>query len=160
MARTDDDSWDLASSVGATATMVAAARAVASRRPNPLINDPFAEPLVRAVGVEFFTRLASGALDLADTDAAAAAGLAQMIDWMAVRTRYFDEFCMAAAGALGGRAGAGDTVGVTAAPSGASASRGTWLLLATSGAAPWPSRSSRISQPLWPSRVRTWTQGP
>ena len=38
-------------------------------------------------------------LDLADTDAAAAAGLAQMIDWMAVRTRYFDEFCMAAAGA-------------------------------------------------------------
>ena len=33
MARTDHDSWDLASSVGATATMVAAARAAASRRP-------------------------------------------------------------------------------------------------------------------------------
>ena len=30
MARTGDDSWDLASSVGATATMVAAARAMAS----------------------------------------------------------------------------------------------------------------------------------
>ncbi|MGH3541478.1 MAG: SAM-dependent methyltransferase, partial [Mycobacterium sp.] len=31
MARTDDDTWDLASSVGVTATMVAAARAMASR---------------------------------------------------------------------------------------------------------------------------------
>ena len=34
MARSDSDSWDLASSVGATATMVAAARAVASREPD------------------------------------------------------------------------------------------------------------------------------
>ncbi|SIN18670.1 S-adenosyl-L-methionine-dependent methyltransferase [Mycobacteroides abscessus subsp. abscessus] len=51
MARTDDDSWDLASSVGATATMVAAQRALASHVPNPLINDPYAEPLVRAVGM-------------------------------------------------------------------------------------------------------------
>ena len=50
MARADDDSWDLASSVGATATMVAAARTVATRRPDPLINDPFAESLVKAVG--------------------------------------------------------------------------------------------------------------
>ena len=51
MARADDDSWDLASSVGATATMVAAARTVATRRPDPLINDPFAESLVKAVGI-------------------------------------------------------------------------------------------------------------
>ena len=42
MTRSDADSWDLASSVGATATMVAAARALASREPNPLIDDPFA----------------------------------------------------------------------------------------------------------------------
>ena len=47
MTRTDDDTWDLASSVGATATMVAAARAAATKRPQPVINDPFAEPLVR-----------------------------------------------------------------------------------------------------------------
>jgi hypothetical protein len=51
VARTDNDTWDLASSVGATATMVAAARAMASRADHPLIDDPFAEPLVRAVGV-------------------------------------------------------------------------------------------------------------
>ncbi|MDT5266608.1 MAG: hypothetical protein QOI90_3234, partial [Mycobacterium sp.] len=30
MTRTNDDSWDLATSVGATATMVAAARAIAT----------------------------------------------------------------------------------------------------------------------------------
>ena len=51
MARTDDDTWDLASSVGATATMVAASRAMASKTERPLIDDPFAEPLVRAVGL-------------------------------------------------------------------------------------------------------------
>ena len=55
MPRTDNDTWDLASSVGATATMVAAARAVASRADLPVIDDPFAAPLVRAVGIDFFT---------------------------------------------------------------------------------------------------------
>jgi methyltransferase (TIGR00027 family) len=89
MARTDDDSWDLASSVGATATMVAAARAVASNSADPLINDPFAEPLVRAVGVDFFTRFAGGELERTGDDGS---GLQLMVDWMAVRTRYFDEF--------------------------------------------------------------------
>ncbi|CKN13036.1 putative S-adenosyl-L-methionine-dependent methyltransferase [Mycobacterium tuberculosis] len=64
MTRTDNDTWDLASSVGATATMIATARALASRAENPLINDPFAEPLVRAVGIDLFTRLASGELRL------------------------------------------------------------------------------------------------
>ena len=50
MARTDDDTWDLNNSVGATATGVAVGRALASRGADPLITDPFAEPLVRAVG--------------------------------------------------------------------------------------------------------------
>ena len=36
MARTDDDTWDLATSVGATATMVAAARAIATKVDDPL----------------------------------------------------------------------------------------------------------------------------
>ena len=39
-ARTDSDTWDLASSVGATATLVAAARAMASKDPRGLIDDP------------------------------------------------------------------------------------------------------------------------
>ena len=55
MTRSDADSWDLASSVGATATMVAAARALASLEPEPLFNDPFAADLVRAVGVDFLS---------------------------------------------------------------------------------------------------------
>jgi methyltransferase (TIGR00027 family) len=92
MERTDDDTWDLASSVGATATIVAAARAVASRSADPLIDDPFAEPLVRAVGIDFFTGLASGELDPADFDDDAARSVQEMADVMAVRTRYFDEF--------------------------------------------------------------------
>lgn len=50
MSRTHDDTWDLASSVGATATMVAAARALATKDSRGLIDDPFADPLVRAVG--------------------------------------------------------------------------------------------------------------
>src|ERR1700735_3136140 len=68
MPRTDNDTWDLATSVGATATMVAAARAVATKADTPLINDQFAEPLVRAVGIDFLTRLAAGDLDAADVD--------------------------------------------------------------------------------------------
>nr|WP_090339987.1 class I SAM-dependent methyltransferase [Mycolicibacterium malmesburyense]CRL68765.1 methyltransferase [Mycolicibacterium malmesburyense] len=101
MPRTENDTWDLASSVGATATMVAAARAIASTVEDPLISDPYAEPLVRAVGVDFFSRLASGELKLEDldtepSDSGAAVGMARMTDNMAVRTRFFDEFFLAA----------------------------------------------------------------
>src|SRR5712672_1038871 len=99
MARTNNDTWDLASSVGATATMVAAARAVATRTADPLITDLFAEPLVRAVGVDFFTRLASGELDPAAVDDDAEFGMARMRDMMAVRTRFFDDFFLEATNA-------------------------------------------------------------
>ncbi|GFG74822.1 SAM-dependent methyltransferase [Mycobacterium botniense] len=95
MARTEDDSWDPASSVGATATMVAAARAAASRRPQPVISDPFAEPLVRAVGVDVFTRVAAGELQDASVDGGV--GFPRMIDTFAARTRFFDEFFAEAA---------------------------------------------------------------
>ena len=91
MGRTDNDSWDLATSVGATATMVAAGRARATR--DALIDDRFAEPLVRAVGVDFFTRWARGELDSADVDVPGAAwGMQRMTDMLAARTRYIDAF--------------------------------------------------------------------
>jgi len=90
MTRSETDSWDIASSVGATATMVAAARAVASREPSPLIDDPYAAPLVRAVGIEFFTRFADGELNLDDVDKSNTARL--MTTAMAVRTKFFDDF--------------------------------------------------------------------
>ncbi|MEE6135133.1 class I SAM-dependent methyltransferase [Mycobacterium sp. 050128] len=99
MARTDDDTWDLGNSVGATATGVAVGRALATRAPQPLINDPFAEPLVRAVGVEFFSRLASGELDPAAVDDNGDFGMLGMADMMGIRTRFFDDFFVTAAAA-------------------------------------------------------------
>ncbi len=88
--RHDGDTWDLASSVGATATMAAAARAMATRADPALIDDPFAEPLVRAVGVDLLTRLASGE--------AAPGDLVEpvWIDVAKVRTKFYDEFFRAA----------------------------------------------------------------
>lgn len=92
MARTDRDSWDLASSVGATATMVAAARALATEETDPLINDPFAAPLVRAVGIDFFTRVVDGKISAPDVGDGAKPELQRETDSLAVRTRFFDEF--------------------------------------------------------------------
>jgi methyltransferase (TIGR00027 family) len=103
--RYEGDTWDLASSVGVTATMVAAARAVATRADRPLIDDPFAEPLVRAVGVDLLTRLATGELnpgdlndvhDGAGASAGSAGAMSRMADNMAVRTKFFDEFFLGA----------------------------------------------------------------
>ncbi|MGD1281211.1 class I SAM-dependent methyltransferase [Mycobacterium seoulense] len=96
MTRTDQDSWDLASSVGATATMVAAARALASANTDPIIDDPFAAPLVRAVGLEFFRGLVDG--EMAPTDAQDGERDLQLeTDSIAVRTRFFDDFFLNAA---------------------------------------------------------------
>jgi len=94
MVRTSNDSWDLASSVGATATMVAAGRALASKEANPLIHDPYAEPLVRAVGIDFFTKLVDGDIPTTDVDDGDAAAL--ITGAMAVRTRFFDDFFLEA----------------------------------------------------------------
>ncbi|BBY21770.1 SAM-dependent methyltransferase [Mycobacterium stomatepiae] len=86
MPRTRDDSWDLKTGVGATATMVAAARAVASRQPDPLICDPFAGVLVQAVGLKLFTQLVYGAIEFADLG----------VDWMpayfGMRSSSLDDF--------------------------------------------------------------------
>jgi methyltransferase (TIGR00027 family) len=86
MARTDHDTWDPATSVGTTATLVATARALATRA--GLINDPFAEPLVRAVGDDFFTQVASG--ERAISELGDDNGFALLTDLFAARTRYFD----------------------------------------------------------------------
>jgi methyltransferase (TIGR00027 family) len=92
--RFEGDTWDLASSVGVTATGVAAARALASSGPNPLIDDPFAEPLVKAVGSEVFTKMLSGEIEYGDD--APEFDRKRMAEGMTVRTRYFDDFFTAA----------------------------------------------------------------
>ena len=84
MARTDRDSWNLTTSVGAMATMAAAQRALAASAPHPLIDDPFAAPLVRAVGVDFLTRLVNGQIQNPDSQ--------RMAQRVAVRTRFYDQF--------------------------------------------------------------------
>jgi methyltransferase (TIGR00027 family) len=91
--RHDGDSWDLASSVGATATAAAAARAIATRADRSLIDDPFAEPLVRAVGIDLLTRLATG--ETAPDDLVERV----WIDVAKVRTRFYDEFFLDATNA-------------------------------------------------------------
>ncbi|OBF26127.1 class I SAM-dependent methyltransferase [Mycobacterium sp. ACS4331] len=93
MARTDDDTWDLASSVGATATSVAASRAFATRQPEPLITDPYAQVLVKAVGIPHFTRVADGDIDF-DSDPLFDGRT--MCEQIAVRTRFFDDFLTSA----------------------------------------------------------------
>jgi methyltransferase (TIGR00027 family) len=87
--RSDGDSWDLASSVGATATAVAAGRAVASQGPDALLDDHFAEPLVRAVGLEHFVRMVDGELFVDDDPVLSRQAMNEQIT---VRTRFFDDF--------------------------------------------------------------------
>lgn len=87
MGRSENDSWDLATSVGVTATVVAMQRAIATRAGTARVNDPYAEPLVSAVGVEAYTRYARGEFG-GDVPPDAL----RMADGIAVRTRWFDEF--------------------------------------------------------------------
>lgn len=87
MARTDRDRWNLATSVGATATMVAAQRALSSEA--KLIDDPYAAPLVRAVGIDVYVRLVSGEIEAGGNTEFDPRRMAQ---GMACRTRFYDQF--------------------------------------------------------------------
>ncbi|OBI46485.1 SAM-dependent methyltransferase [Mycobacterium kyorinense] len=91
--RSESDSWDLASSVGATATMVAAQRALAAAGPEPLIDDPFAAPLVRAVGIDVYTRLVNHEIPV---EADSEFDPDRMARGMGVRTRFYDQFFLGA----------------------------------------------------------------
>jgi methyltransferase (TIGR00027 family) len=92
MTRSDNDTWDLTSSVGATATAVAAGRALATKDPLPLIDDPFADPLVRAVGIDFFIKMVDGELDASLFGDLAPERVQAMIDGMGIRAKYFDDY--------------------------------------------------------------------
>lgn len=91
MARSENDTWDLASSVGATATAVAASRAIASQGPDSLLDDPWADPLVRAVGMDTFVKLIDGAINTIEDPILNRAAMNEQIT---VRTRFFDNFFM------------------------------------------------------------------
>ncbi len=99
--RTDDDSWDIATSVGATAVMVAAARAAETDKDNPLIRDPYAKVLVAGAGTGIWEFMLDDEFvaKVADIDPEVAAIFEHMGSYQAVRTHFFDEFFTAAAGA-------------------------------------------------------------
>lgn len=101
MPRTDDDSWAITESVGSTALGVAAARAVETNSENPIIHDPFAQVFVEAAGKGMWTVMANPALaaELADSEPGLRARLQAMVDFMAARTVFFDEFFLDAANA-------------------------------------------------------------
>lgn len=50
--RTEDDSWDVTTSVGSTGLLVAAARVLETQKADPLAIDPYAEVFCRAAGGE------------------------------------------------------------------------------------------------------------
>ncbi|SEB23336.1 MULTISPECIES: class I SAM-dependent methyltransferase [unclassified Mycobacterium] len=96
MARTDDDSWDITESVGATALGVAAARAAESRSDKPLFDDPCAQIFVDAA----VARGWSSPFTAADPGPAQATRIRMVSAYAAARTKWFDEF-FASAGADG-----------------------------------------------------------
>ena len=103
MARADDDSWDIATSVGATAVMVAMARAAETGSEHPLIRDEYAEPLVSTPALAEVRERIASLWRTPDEAEDPAAGLAmhfqQMVNYQAVRTHFFDEYFAAAAAA-------------------------------------------------------------
>ncbi len=101
MPRTDDDSWDITQSVGATALGVAAARAAETESANPLINDPFARVFVDAAGQGMWSIYSNPALlaEAAEIEPDVRSRIQLMVDFMATRTAFFDEFFLRAADA-------------------------------------------------------------
>jgi methyltransferase (TIGR00027 family) len=93
MARTADDSWDIATSVGATAVMVALARAAETASADPLIRDQFAEPLVSTPELASVReQVAAWWAGDPDDEVDFAVGAQQMINYQAVRTHFFDAY--------------------------------------------------------------------
>ncbi len=94
--RTEGDTWDITTSVGSTALFVAAARALAGRRPDPLAVDPFAEIFLRAAGAEWADLLDGKAPD----QPLLAPGFGEVFQtFLEARTKYFDDYCAAASAA-------------------------------------------------------------
>jgi methyltransferase (TIGR00027 family) len=98
-ARTDDDSWEITESVGATALGVAAARATETESENPLISDPFARVFLDAAGDGMWNMFGISELppEVAEAEPDVAQWMRVRVDYMASRTAFFDGFFLDAA---------------------------------------------------------------
>ena len=94
MARTDNDSWEITESVGATALGVAAARAADTESDDPLISDPFARVFLDTVGDGEWNWFAAPELpaEVVDAEPALPLRMESMVDYFASRTKFFDTF--------------------------------------------------------------------
>lgn len=92
--RTNDDSWDIGTSVGSTAVLVAAARAGETERAVPLIRDPYAKVLVAGAGTGVWEYMLDDDFiaKIAGVDAEVAAIFQNMGNYQAVRTHHFDDY--------------------------------------------------------------------
>lgn len=99
--RTHDDTWDIATSVGTTAVMVAAARAIETDHPEPLIRDPLAKILVSNAGTGVWETMLDESMvaKVAAVDPETAAIFQHMRSYQAVRTHFFDAYFAAAVAA-------------------------------------------------------------
>ncbi len=91
--RSDNDTWDITTSVGSTALFVAAARALEAQKPDPLAVDPFAEVFCRAVGGPWAAVLDG---DAPDHPLKTPEFGQHFVTFQAARTRYFDAYFRAA----------------------------------------------------------------
>ncbi|MGB9221750.1 class I SAM-dependent methyltransferase [Mycobacterium sp.] len=94
MARTDNDTWEITESVGATALGVAAARAAETESENPLVSDPFARVFLDAAGDGMWNWFAAPDLpaEIAEAEPDLKPRMQGMVDYMAARTSFFDQF--------------------------------------------------------------------
>ncbi|MDO3401217.1 class I SAM-dependent methyltransferase [Mycolicibacterium neoaurum] len=92
--RSHDDTWDIDTSVGTTAVMVAAARAAETAAADPLISDPYARILVDGAGGGPWSMMLDEdfAARAEEIDPEAAVLFAHMGNYQAVRTRFFDDY--------------------------------------------------------------------
>lgn len=92
--RSHDDTWDIATSVGMTAVMVAAARAAETDRQFPLISDPYAKLLVADAGTGAWEYMLDPVFvaRVSDEDPEVGAIFVHMANYQAVRTHFFDAF--------------------------------------------------------------------
>lgn len=101
MARTDDDSWEITESVGATALGVAAARAADTESSDPLINDPFARVFLDRVGHGVWDWYGGPELPAAVIEAEPdmPQRMRALVSYFATRTKFFDTAFIDAANA-------------------------------------------------------------